>query len=111
MLTVEQQEACLEYLTSDHDEDLDRVISDKVVVGQSKGWCFECGQECKPGTHHRVRNEIYDGSMRTLRFCEDCCAGMAAWMQGDEEPLRKHVQEVERRIEDRWAFENLEGEL
>lgn len=89
MLTEQQKRDCLAYEPFEGDFGMpsDMALKDKVVVGRVSRPCNECLQPTEPGTNHRVMTWIFDGELHYYRICEKCCVAMAAWVNGDEDPM------------------------
>ena len=83
-MTPEQERDCLALNPFEGDRDVTyRVLRDGFVRARNRGKCMTCLGPVAPGTRVRARVEIFEGKVHTFRFCEECCAAMAAsW--GDE---------------------------
>jgi hypothetical protein len=63
----------------------DRVLHDKIVTAQKEHRCGECLSPITKGTRYRNHCGIYDGALRTYKFCDACCEAMARTMDCGEE--------------------------
>lgn len=63
-----------------------RKIGDKIVLARKDAVCMICFQGAPAGTHHRVETAVVDGEMCSARYCETCCAAMAA-SHDDDSPI------------------------
>jgi hypothetical protein len=68
--------------------DGERVLRDKIVEARKfyhKG-CDYCGDGIVKYEEHRVLVEASDGTIKTFRFCQECCIAMAfaAWDDGED---------------------------
>ena len=66
------------------DRDLDlRTLFDKMVTARKARPCCDCWQQIVPGTRIRSRSDVYDGAVRSLAWCTECCEAMAlSWTDG-----------------------------
>lgn len=84
MLTDKQKADCLAVNPFEGDfGDGERLLSDRIVTARCDNTCCDCGGVAKSGTNHRVMTEVYDGKVRTARWCEECCAAMALSWEDD----------------------------
>ena len=66
------------------DRDLDlRTLFDKMVTARKARPCCDCGQLIAPGTRIRSRSDVFDGAVKSLAWCSECCEAMAlSWTDG-----------------------------
>lgn len=83
------EEKCLSYypFEGDFGSPGDRTLKDKIVTGRSKSTCVECLSTTQQGERCRVLTAIFDGEMRSYRWCSACCAAFVATQDGDYEPM------------------------
>ncbi len=56
----------------------DKVLKDKIGVARKAGACGMCRQEIVPGERVRMLSAVFDGDLMNYRWCQECCAAMAA---------------------------------
>lgn len=55
----------------------DKVLNDQIATCKKPATCVECLGPIYPGTRYRRHVGVYDGQLRTYKYCADCCAAMA----------------------------------
>jgi len=55
----------------------DRCFSDRIVTARRVGVCHDCAGGIKMGEAQRRAVWLFDGEMRTYRWCSLCCQAMA----------------------------------
>lgn len=61
----------------------DRVLKDKFGDARKAGPCNDCAQQIEPGERVRMLSAIFDGDMRSYRWCSLCCQAMAQAHHGE----------------------------
>lgn len=61
----------------------DKVLKDKIGTARKIGSCDMCSQEIHPGCRQRMLTAVFDGDLRSYRWCSECCAAMAASWHDD----------------------------
>lgn len=56
----------------------DRCFSDKIAVARKPGPCHGCAQTISAGERIRRSTWLFDGEVRTYRWCSLCCDAMAS---------------------------------
>lgn len=56
----------------------DRILRDKITIARKTHQCGMCRQQIHPGEKTRVLAAVFDGEMRSYRWCALCCAAMAS---------------------------------
>ena len=69
----------------------ERILKDKIVTARKGGPCFLCGQDIQPKTRIRAMTHIFEGELVSYRWCNDCCAAMAAWWEDDRKEYEKRA--------------------
>ncbi len=66
--------------------DLDnRILFDKMVTARKARLCCDCAQPIEPGTRIRSRSDVYDGKVKSIAWCTECCEAMAlSWTDNGE---------------------------
>ena len=71
---------------ADSKGDYDLRIFDTRMVRAKKdhtGACFPCLGDIKKGERHRTERALFDGAVRTVRSCRECCDAMVGFHFGD----------------------------
>ena len=61
----------------DFGEPGDRTFTDKMMDARKAGPCFDCLQEIQPGERIRRMVQLFEGEVKTARWCHKCCEAMA----------------------------------
>jgi hypothetical protein len=70
----------------------DKVLKDKIVTARKSGTCCLCLQEIIPGERVRTLAAIFDGEMRSYRWCSECCEALAASWTDDGRAWEERVR-------------------
>lgn len=92
-ITFDEAE-CLKYypFEGDFGSPGDRILSDRIVTTRKPAQCHMCLNPAEPGSRSRVLKAIYDGELRTYRWCSDCCAAMARVWDFDGDPFEERMR-------------------
>lgn len=61
----------------------DRVLRNRIVTARKSGPCQDCAQTIVPGERVRSLAAVFDGDVRSYRWCALCCAAMTADDDGE----------------------------
>lgn len=68
------------------DDDSDyRVLRSGMVVTRKPHECAICFETFPAGSRVRAQTEVFDGDMKTFRFCPACCEAMGKCISGEDE--------------------------
>jgi len=65
----------------------DKILSDRIVSGRSDKPCGECLTPTEKGERVRTMTAVFDGELRSYRWCSACCAAFVAFGNGDYAPM------------------------
>lgn len=86
-LTDEQRTDCLNVdpFAGDFGAPGDRIFSDRIGKARKLGECGDCAGEIAPGEEQRRLTAVFDGALRSYRWCHLCCSAMAlSWTDDGE---------------------------
>lgn len=61
----------------------DTVLSDKIVSARKQHECGCCKSRIEKGERYRSLSAIFDGDLKSYKFCQLCCQAMAACFDDD----------------------------
>jgi len=100
-LTDEQKADCLSVdpFAGDFGGIGDRIFSDRIGKARKPGACGDCAGDILPGEEQRRLSALFDGEMRSYRWCSLCCAAMALSWTDDGEAMEERAELRYLRIE------------
>ena len=89
MMASFDEDECLDYnpFEGDFGTPGDVVLRDKFVTARKGGCCVLCLEEIRPGDRVRSLSAVFDGELRSYRWCSACCAAMASVWTDDGDAL------------------------
>lgn len=66
------------------------ILKDKMVLGRKEHTCSGCRNGIKVGETHRNVVGLPDGSITSIRYCQDCCSAMVTELENMDSGLEEY---------------------